>query len=516
MSVGIWIYGERKREGNAGIPCGFNVPAYCSRGRRLELKMVIKWVIVFLLASFSYAFVGSIEEVHEKHHFKYEEMLWKAVISMNKASNDIYHWVPVRIVRARQQLVGGVKYLLSILVAQSNCTKKDIPHDDIRESECSPNSEAKQRICKVEIVSRVWEGFEDIVHKGCSEYQKSDKIDDWSSSSDRQDGNGDYTKSRLKSVEPHIKIEDLGAWNLFSSFIERYNRSYKSKAEFLKRFRIYKRNMQIAKEYQAREKGTAVYGETIFSDLSLDEFRRTMLPYVWPSSEMTSNAISLDDYGVSVRDIPESVDWRLNNTVTEVKNQGACGSCWAFSVTGNIEGAWAIKTGKLVSLSEQELLDCDVIDQGCNGGLPLNAFKEIIRMGGLEPENDYPYSGHNRQCHLIKKEIAVYINDSVELPHDEEEMAAWLASKGPISIGLNAGTLQFYRHGISHPWKVFCSPKRLDHGVLIVGYGTENNKPYWIVKNSWGTRWGEQGYFRLYRGKNVCGVQEMPTSAIIN
>uniref|UniRef100_A0A0N5AK81 Cathepsin propeptide inhibitor domain-containing protein n=1 Tax=Syphacia muris TaxID=451379 RepID=A0A0N5AK81_9BILA len=245
----------------------------------------------------------------------------------------------------------------------------------------------------------------------------------------------DQFQNLIQKHEPEIRAEDVGIWNLFSAFTERYNRTYKNKPELLKRFRIYKRNRKLVKDYQMHEKGTAVYGETPFSDLSQEEFKKTMLPYVWPISGTSENAIDLQDYNIDKNNIPDNVDWRLNNTVTAVKNQGSCGSCWAFSVTGNIEGAWARKTGDLISLSEQELVDCDNIDQGCSGGLPINAYKEIIRMGGLEREQDYPYSGHAHKCSLAEKEIAAYINGSAELPRDEVEIAAWLASKGPVSIG---------------------------------------------------------------------------------
>jgi len=320
----------------------------------------------------------------------------------------------------------------------------------------------------------------------------------------------------LRKIHRQIKPNDFSLWNLFSDFVSRFNKTYiDDKAELLRRFRIYKQNMRRVKNLMKVEEAgsTAQYGETIFSDMTPKEFRKVMLPFVWkkPTNYMM-RMVDVDDS----QNIPDSIDWRDHNAVTEVKNQGACGSCWAFSTTGNIEGQWAIKKKKLISLSEQELVDCDVVDQGCNGGLPSNAYREIIRIGGLEPEKAYPYDGTGEKCHLLRPDIAVYINDSIQLPPDETKMAAWLAENGPISIGINANPMQFYRHGISHPWKVFCSPKHLDHGVLIVGYGTENNKPFWIIKNSWGASWGEKGYIRIFRGENVCGVQEMATSAIVD
>ena len=226
------------------------------------------------------------------------------------------------------------------------------------------------------------------------------------------------------------------------------------------------------------------------------------------------------DAGISSDELPEGVpsswDWRQHNAVTEVKNQGQCGSCWAFSTTGNIEGQWAIHKKKLVPLSEQELLDCDTVDQACNGGLMWDAFQQVIKLGGLESETDYPYETEKEAtCKLQKNEIKASISGWTNISTNEVEMATWLQQNGPISIGINANAMQFYMGGVSHPPSVLCRPTGIDHGVLIVGYGKTWlwRTPYWIVKNSWGPGWGEKGYYRVYRGKGVCGLNLAPSSS---
>ncbi|KAI6190212.1 Papain family cysteine protease [Aphelenchoides bicaudatus] len=248
------------------------------------------------------------------------------------------------------------------------------------------------------------------------------------------------SRRQVSHVGRTIKAKDFGVWSLFTGFIERYERTYKNKHEILKRFRVYKRNTKAAKMWQDNEMGTAVYGETQFMDLTPKEFRETYLPYTWqrpikPPRELTES--ELED--LDAEPVPDTFDWRKKGAVTKVKNQEACGSCWAFSVTGNIEGQWFLKTNKLVSLSEQELLDCDVVDQACNGGLPLNAYQEIIRLGGLETEEEYPYDAEKEpSCKLEKSDVAVYINSSLQLPKDEDKMVAFLFKSGPISIVLGS------------------------------------------------------------------------------
>jgi cathepsin F len=145
----------------------------------------------------------------------------------------------------------------------------------------------------------------------------------------------------------------------------------------------------------------------------------------------------------------------------------------------------------------------------------------IEKLGGLETEQDYPYDAEDETCHFNKSLARVQLTGALNISHNETDMAKWLVANGPISIAINANAMQFYMGGVSHPYKFLCNPKNLDHGVLIVGYGVHSyplfkkTLPYWIVKNSWGTSWGEQGYYRVYRGDGTCGLNQTPSSAIV-
>ena len=230
--------------------------------------------------------------------------------------------------------------------------------------------------------------------------------------------------------------------------------------------------MDIVRLLNKYEKGTAKYGPTKFADLSQEEFRNQYLGY--RPDLKNENEIEYPQAKIPDVEIPTEFDWRTKNAVTEVKNQGACGSCWAFSVTGNVEGQYALKHGNLLEFSEQELVDCDKLDEGCSGGLMDNAYRAIEQLGGLESENDYPYDAENEKCSFNESLVEVTLSGAVNISQNETDMAKWLVKNGPISIAINANAMQFYFGGISHPWKVLCNPNSLDHGVLIVGYGVHS------------------------------------------
>lgn len=250
-----------------------------------------------------------------------------------------------------------------------------------------------------------------------------------------------------------------------------------------------------------------------FGDMNATEYKQTMNGYRKDLKKLKFKPRS-SLYMESMINItlPTNVDWRDHDYVTPVKDQGQCGSCWSFSATGSLEGQMKRKTGKLVSLSEQNLVDCSAPEgnQGCNGGLMDQAFEYIKINGGIDTEESYPYKGYEGECHFTKSNIGGDDVGYVDIPEGSEKaLRHAVATQGPVSVAIDASneSFQFYSSGVYN--EPNCSPQNLDHGVLVVGYGEDENTghKYWLVKNSWGPNWGDEGYIRMSRGRhNQCGI----------
>lgn len=254
------------------------------------------------------------------------------------------------------------------------------------------------------------------------------------------------------------------------------------------------------------------------ADLPFDEYRKLNgFRRTFGDARRNATATFMPPYNMKV---PDHWDWRDHGYVTEVKNQGMCGSCWAFSSTGSLEGQHKRKFDKLVSLSEQNLVDCSrkYGNNGCNGGLMDNAFTYIKENHGVDTEVSYPYKGRDMKCHFNRKTVGADDNGFFDLPEgDEEALKVAVATQGPISVAIDAGhqSFQMYKKGVYYEPE--CSPENLDHGVLVVGYGTDDDgSDYWIIKNSWGMMWGEKGYIRMARNRdNHCGIATKASYPIV-
>jgi C1A family cysteine protease len=292
----------------------------------------------------------------------------------------------------------------------------------------------------------------------------------------------------------------------FLKFVKQHNKEYKSVEEFEARFRIFEEHL-LNEENQIDV--TSKFSP--FMDLTKEEFRARMKLQVEDIAALKATTQSYNNS--KFISAPDAFDWRDKKVVTAVKDQGQCGSCWAFSAIANVESAYAIKSQNLLSLSEQQLVDCDTVNEGCNGGLMQIAFN-YIKDNGIEKSDDYPYKAKDGNCKYDAKKVAVKITGFQDISQNEQEIAEALFNIGPLSVAVNANPFQTYQHGILTPTKKNCNPHDLDHGVTLVGYGEENGKKYWIIKNSWGQGWGEEGYIRLARGIGACGVNTAVSTSI--
>jgi|688.fasta_scaffold125433_4 C1A family cysteine protease len=297
----------------------------------------------------------------------------------------------------------------------------------------------------------------------------------------------------------------------FNDFTTRYNKTYDTD-EYDLRYDIFRNNLERIREHN-RGNYSWKMGVNAFTDLTAEEFRMRYLGFNFGRS--LKNTPRLTDYSLkTLRDVPRQVDWRQKGVVNAVKNQGQCGSCWAFSTIGSVESAWAIKTGKLYSLSEQQLVDCSGSfgNQGCNGGLMDDAF-QYAEKNALCSEDNYPYNAQDGTCKSSCKGL-VNVQSYVDIPAgDENALLQAVATKGPVSVAIEAdqSAFQFYSSGVLDG---DCG-RQLDHGVVVVGYGDENSKPYWLVRNSWGDSWGEQGYIKIVRNQDKCGIADSASYPVV-
>lgn len=296
----------------------------------------------------------------------------------------------------------------------------------------------------------------------------------------------------------------------FTEWVEFFNIEFNSDEHFHDIYQKWQSNHKFIEEVNGKNL-SYVLGHNQFSGMDSEDFRQ----YLGYSGIPMERVFNKPDYELDIT-LSEEVDWVKKGAVTDVKDQGQCGSCWSFSTTGALEGAYFVKYGNLETFSEQQLVDCDSFknggrDMGCNGGLMDNAFTWIEKNGGLCPEADYPYvSGETKTAGTCKKTCKVIENSKIAsfydvTPSSDPAMMAAL-SQQPVSIAIEADQREFqlYKSGI---FTGTCGNK-LDHGVLLVGYGPD----YYLVKNSWGLSWGDGGYIKLglgpefNNGDGQCGM----------
>ena len=321
------------------------------------------------------------------------------------------------------------------------------------------------------------------------------------------------TNLRGSMTSRFIDIEDeLIHHKEFLSFRERFNKNYASKEELNTRFSVFRNNFINILIHNADVSQNFTLGVNQFTDLTPEEFKEQYVSGL--KTELGSYGCKT--FSSTASSAPSSIDWRSRNAVTSVKDQGQCGSCWAFSSTGAIEGAWAISNGQLVDLSEQELVDCATGvaygSRGCQGGQMEGAFKFVIQNGQCSLYS-YPYTAKDEKCKTCT--ALAHISSCSDVRPNDQVSLKGAVSQQPVAVAISADSriFQSYSGGVITSASCYTS---LNHGVLVVGYGTENDIDYWLVKNSWGPNWGLDGYVKIQKSSSntdpgVCGISMQPS-----
>jgi len=294
----------------------------------------------------------------------------------------------------------------------------------------------------------------------------------------------------------------------WQNFKTRFNKSYSPVEEAL-RFSIFRKNLELVRSMNDKESLGSPYGVTKFMDLTPHEFKETYLMTTIPPLQKPKIRTAPPKPASS---LPSSFDWRSQgDCVTPVKNQGQCGSCWDFSATETLESVCCIAGYAVDEFSEQQILDCDTSDYGCNGGWPYNAYQYVINAGGIESEANYPYQAVQGSCNANSGEFETCKPISWEYvtqDEDETQMQQFLMSNSPLSVCVDAESWQFYTGGVIDGSN--CGTQ-IDHCVQAVGWTSVQGTPAWIVRNSWGTDWGMQGYLYVQMGVDACAIAQIVT-----